>query len=740
MLGNTIDDKYRIVRMLGEGGMGAVYEAIHTGTGRRVAVKVINNEGLLSESAVARFEREARAAGGIESDQIVQVLDIGKDAGSGLPYLVMELLAGEDVNELLERLGPLAPNVALRIVAQACLGLHKAHGARVVHRDIKPANLFLAQRGEGERVVKLLDFGIAKIKMEQGIAADGSLTNTSALVGSPLFMSPEQARGHKDIDFRTDVWSLGVVLYKLLTGRTPYEHMDALGELILAICSEPAQPVQDFAPWVPEEVAAVVRRALQIHRADRFQSAAEMLDALRPLLAGGFAIHDAMLVPMTDAERAVVAPRLARGAQGDAGFVMAQPRASASPDALPERATAAEFAKDRTAVPSVREVRQAPSTERGRAAVRREQVLPFLAGVAALALASAGVWALARPTPAPSPSATLTSPSAAPPEHAAAVKLEPEQLASFGPLPAVVTSAQNPLTDEKIKLGRMLFYEVRLSKNHDLSCNSCHPLDAYGMDGKRLSSGMAHQMTTRNTPSAYNAAGLFALLWDGQMATVEQQAEVPLKRDNEMAMTEQRIEATLRSIPDYSKAFARAFPGDKAPLSFANVTRAIGAFERGLLTPSRWDKLLAGEPGALTDAEKAGFNDFVQTGCVSCHFGPYVGGTMFQKVGLLKAWPNTMDRGRFEVTQKDVDYMVFRVPSLRNVAVTAPYFHDGSVSSLEEAIAMMARHQLGKEIGPAKVASMVTWLKTLTGELPLDYVRKPDLPPSGPATPKPEPE
>jgi cytochrome c peroxidase len=183
------------------------------------------------------------------------------------------------------------------------------------------------------------------------------------------------------------------------------------------------------------------------------------------------------------------------------------------------------------------------------------------------------------------------------------------------------------------------------------------------------------------------------------------------------------------------QAFAKAFPGDKAPVTFENTARAIGAFERKLFTPSRWEKYLAGEKGALTPAEKAGFNTFVDTGCPSCHFGPYVGATMFQKLGLVKAWPTTRDRGRFELTQKNEDYMVFRVPSLRNVAVTGPYLHDGSITNLPEVVRMMARHQLGKELGDAQIASIVSFLGCLTGELPLDYIKKPELPPSGPKTP-----
>src|SRR4051794_6908329 len=197
--------------------MGSVYEAEHTATGRRVAVKVITAADLTRDSTVVtRFQREARAAGAIDTQHITQVLDAGVDSADGRPFLVMEYMTGEDLQHVIKRIGPLSPDVALRVVAQACLGLQKAHEAHVVHRDIKPANLFLAKRDAGEIIVKLLDFGIAKVKMEQaqGNADDAGLTKTGSMIGSPLYMSPEQARGDvKNIDHRTDIWSMGIVLY-----------------------------------------------------------------------------------------------------------------------------------------------------------------------------------------------------------------------------------------------------------------------------------------------------------------------------------------------------------------------------------------------------------------------------------------------------------------------------------------------------------------------------------------------
>ncbi len=323
MLGTTLDGKYRIDRLLGAGAMGSVYEAQHASTGRRVAIKVISSTDLAANAKlVARFQREARAAGAIDTQHITQVLDAGVDRESNLPFLVMEYLAGSDLSALLKRLGKLAPDLTLRIVAQACLGLQKAHEAGVIHRDIKPANLFLARRDAGEIVVKLLDFGIAKLTMEQAEDAESAaLTRTGSMLGSPLYMSPEQARGNtKNIDSRADIWSLGVVLYQSLTGRTPWHEITALGELILAICQDAPRPVQELAPWVSDEVAAVVHKALHKRADERYQTAKEMFEAIRPLIANSWTIHDDMLVSLDDsggidaAARVSLSPRLSRPA------------------------------------------------------------------------------------------------------------------------------------------------------------------------------------------------------------------------------------------------------------------------------------------------------------------------------------------------------------------------------------------------------------------------------------------
>jgi eukaryotic-like serine/threonine-protein kinase len=312
LVGSTLDNRYEVTRVIGAGGMGAVYEATHTGTGRRVAVKVISTGDVTRDAGlVGRFQREAKAAGAIATQHICQVLDTGTDSATGWPYMVMEFMEGEDVQHLVRRLGIVSPELALRIVAQSCVGLAKAHGAGVVHRDIKPANLFLSKGDDGRVVVKLLDFGIAKVKMEHASeTGDAGLTRTGTMLGSPLYMSPEQARGMKTIDHRADIWSLGIVLYELLCGRTPYHHIEALGELIIAICSEPPQPVQEFGPWIPPDAAKIVHKALRAQPAERFQTAQEMLDAIKACLPSGFDINEDMLVGLSEIERSDIARRI----------------------------------------------------------------------------------------------------------------------------------------------------------------------------------------------------------------------------------------------------------------------------------------------------------------------------------------------------------------------------------------------------------------------------------------------
>lgn len=325
---------------------------------------------------------------------------------------------------------------------------------------------------------------------------------------------------------------------------------------------------------------------------------------------------------------------------------------------------------------------------------------------------------------------------------ASAVRAETEvnraALGMFQPVLEVAENPANPLSDAKTDLGRMLYHDTRLSKNRTVSCNTCHDLASFGDDGEPVSSGIGGQKGGRSAPTVYNAAIHIAQFWDGRAADVEAQAVGPILNPIEMGMADApSVVRLLKTIPGYVEAFGKAFPDDKEPITYENVGKAIGAFERKLMTPSRFDDFLKGDDKALGDAEKHGLNLFVSTGCTVCHNGMGVGGHLFQKLGLVKEWP-TKDLGRFEATKNEADKYFFKVPSLRNITETAPYLHDGSVKTLEEIVAKMAEHQLGRQLSEEDTKAIVTFLGSLKGRVNEDYIRKPELPADGPDTPKSE--
>ena len=328
-------------------------------------------------------------------------------------------------------------------------------------------------------------------------------------------------------------------------------------------------------------------------------------------------------------------------------------------------------------------------------------------------------------------------PPASAAEDAGALAATAKQL--FGELPEEVANPANPITDAKVELGRKLYFDTRLSKNHDIACNSCHRLDRFGVDGEPTSPGHRGQRGDRNSPTVLNAALHLAQFWDGRAADVEEQAQGPVLNPVEMGMPAAPVvEQVLRSIPGYAPLFAAAFPDEKDPVTFVNAARAIGAFERRLLTPGRFDAFMAGDTNALSAREREGLDTFIKTGCVTCHVGPAIGGSLYQKLGVVKPF-ETEDEGRFAVTKNESDLHVFKVPGLRNIAKTGPYFHDGSVTSLEEAVRLMAWHQLGVDLPQEKVTSIVTFLNALTAAPDPKLAAEPELPPSGPDTPAPDP-
>jgi serine/threonine protein kinase len=292
-----IAGKYVLIRLLGRGAMGAVYEAVEMETGIRSAVKLLRLHGQHSpEILVSRFEREAVAFRSIVSEHVPRILEAGTDPKTGIHFIAMEYLRGEGLDKLAHRMDGLSTDLALRIAAQTCVGLSVAHNAGVIHRDIKPQNIFLAAHDD-EVVVKILDFGVAKLKMDQFRLMAEDLTDTGAMLGSPRYMAPEQARGAKHIDPRADIWSLGVVMYEMLAGLVPHAECKTIGALMVAICSTPAKPLRERIRWVPPEYERIVNRALQMDPEARYANAQAMLRELDALLPGGRAITAKMMIP-----------------------------------------------------------------------------------------------------------------------------------------------------------------------------------------------------------------------------------------------------------------------------------------------------------------------------------------------------------------------------------------------------------------------------------------------------------
>jgi cytochrome c peroxidase len=342
--------------------------------------------------------------------------------------------------------------------------------------------------------------------------------------------------------------------------------------------------------------------------------------------------------------------------------------------------------------------------------------------------------------PVATPSATQAAPSA-PIAAPAATKerpYDPGQLAVFAPLPASIERPDNLLTPEKVALGRMLWFDTRLSRGQDVSCNSCHDVTQSGADAAAVSTGTKKQKGSRNAPTVLNAAGNFAQGWDARAPLVEELVVPHAAEASTMGSDAKRLVDTVASIPAYVAALKKSFPDAKGAVTPEIIAMTIGAYTRKLLTPSRWDKFLGGDDAALTADEKSGLGAFLDAGCTTCHAGKYVGGAQNQKLGVARPWPNATDTGRFEITKQEVDRGVFKVPTLRNVTRTGPWLHDGSIASIEEITRMMGRYQVGKELTDGQVKSIVAFLGALTGDAPKDLVQKPELPPSGPKTPKPD--
>ncbi|MGD1880608.1 MAG: cytochrome-c peroxidase [Kiloniellaceae bacterium] len=313
----------------------------------------------------------------------------------------------------------------------------------------------------------------------------------------------------------------------------------------------------------------------------------------------------------------------------------------------------------------------------------------------------------------------------------------------FEPIPVGAPEIEgNPATPEKIELGKMLYFESRLSESHTINCNSCHAIGQGGVDMLETSVGHRWQQGGRNAPTVLNSVFNTAQFWDGRAKDLEEQAGGPIINPMEMASSHEHAIEMLNKIPGYAAKFKAAFPDDSNPINVENMLKAIALFEATLITPhSPFDRFLRGEENAMTAEQKDGLRLFIDQGCASCHNGINIGGGMYQPFGVVEKpgadfLPPT-DKGRFEVTKSVDDEYVYKVPTLRNIALTPPYFHTGKAWDLRQAVAVMGSTQLGADLSDEDVDKITAFLHALTGEQP--QITYPVLPPSTVDTPRPKP-
>jgi len=441
--GQVLDGKYVVEKVLGCGGMGVVVRAYHRILDDRVAIKFLLPEATLVPEAVARFTREARAATKIKGEHVVRVIDVGQFQ-TGEPYIVMEYLQGRDLGQVVRERGPMPVAEAVDYVLQGCEALAEAHALGIVHRDLKPANLFVTKHPDGSALVKVLDFGISKLTNAAGSGPDLGLTKTSAMMGSPLYMSPEQMASARDVDAGTDIWAIGAVLYELLSGRPPFD-AETLPQLCAMVLQSRAAPLDEVRPEVPAEVARIVDRCLEKDRAKRFRDVGELARALRD-----FAPRRARV----SVERI---SRILEPAGPDAG-------ATALPQSLPESISPSDAApRVATAVSWGETAPSVPKGSRAPLALAAAIALVIVGGVALLlrgalgggdapAATSAVESAVAAPPP-PAPSiAEPAAPSPMPstePTAAPSASSTPKLAAKTGkPSPAPATASAKPAPAE----------------------------------------------------------------------------------------------------------------------------------------------------------------------------------------------------------------------------------------------------------------------------------------------------
>ena len=374
-----------------------------------------------------------------------------------------------------------------------------------------------------------------------------------------------------------------------------------------------------------------------------------------------------------------------------------------------------------------------------------DRAAPVAGGATAVDAPAAATQPAGDPVPVEGVPGTAPTAGAADPADAAAAgggdTLRTTAAAMFGTIPERVEELRGkPLSDAQVELGHMLWFDPRLSSSQLITCNTCHSLGTGGADNVPVSIGHGWQRGPRNSPTVLNAVFNAAQFWDGRAADLAEQAKGPVQASVEMNSTPDLVVKTLESIPGYVDRFGKAFPGEARPVSFDNMALALEAFEATLVTPdSRFDRWVLGDDAALDATERRGLELFVSSGCASCHNGRNFGGQAYFPFGVIERPGAEIlpvgDKGRFEVTATASDEYVFRAAPLRNVELTAPYFHSGQVWDLEQAVAIMGTAQLGRELDEDEASAIAAFLRTLTGRQPT--VEYPILPPSTATTPRP---
>jgi serine/threonine protein kinase len=418
--GTVIGGKYRIDGLIGRGGMGSVWSAVHLGLGQRVAVKLIAKRYASSREARTRFDLEAKAVAQLKSRYVVQVYDNG-ETDDGTPYIVMELLEGESLDHRITTRGPIPVDQAVRVVAQVGRALTRAHGLGIVHRDLKPENIFLTRSDDDDgEIAKVLDFGIAKIKNPD--AASDSATRTGAVLGTPLFMSPEQARGLKSVDQRTDLYSLGMVTYMMLTAKPAFSG-ESFGDILVAICTQPLPTIHQVAPWLPPSLDVWLKRACAREPGDRHRSVEELLEGL--YAAAGIA-------------RTKTQQEMLRG--DSAGTTGQIPRASQSSTAQTQAASG--MSQPQTA---------APLTVTGEDIPKRSMLIPIAIAGLALGVLGGGAFVFLRKASGDKPATLANGVDMALAASATASAATPEPPAAA---PAAQQTAASPAPAASADVGR----------------------------------------------------------------------------------------------------------------------------------------------------------------------------------------------------------------------------------------------------------------------------------------------